>query len=402
MSISNTITENNDLLNPAITDTTINEFPIISKWDDLNLPDKILQGIYGYGLENPSPIQSKAILPVMSGRDVIAQAQSGTGKTATFVISVLTKIKLDVKEEQIIIIAPTRELVFQIENVVNNISTYMDGLCVRSLVGGTSINKDIQQYNSKVPQIIVGCPGRILDFIERRVIKLDNLECLVLDEADELLSEGFRGQIQNIIGKIRNTTQVAIFSATMTENTKELTKLFMNNPIEILVKQEQLTLEGIRQYYVALNRDNDKYEVLTDLYSTICVSQCIIYCNSISRVINLYERLQADGFTVSYICGNMSTTDREKSMKDFRTGVSRILISSNVTSRGIDIQQVSVVINYDIPNDVSNYLHRIGRSGRWGRKGVAINFITRQDSKQMEYIERYYETQISELPEKFM
>ncbi len=378
------------------------EFPIINKWDDLNLSDEILQGIYGYGLEHPSPIQSKAILPVMSGRDVIAQAQSGTGKTATFVISILTKIKLEIKEEQIIIIAPTRELVFQIENVVKNISTYMEGLRVRSLVGGTSINKDIQQYNSKVPQIIVGCPGRILDFIERGIINLNHLSCVVLDEADELLSEGFRGQLQTIIGKLHKNTQIALFSATMTETTTELTKLFMNDPIEILVKQEQLTLEGIRQYYVALNRDTDKYDVLTDLYSTISLSQCIIYCNSISRVVNLYERLQADGFTVSHICGNMTTIERENSMKDFRTGASRILISSNVTSRGIDIQQVSVVINYDIPNDISNYLHRIGRSGRWGRKGVAINLITRQDSKQMEYIERYYDTQICELPENFM
>jgi translation initiation factor 4A len=278
----------------------------------------------------------------------------------------------------------------------------MKNIRIKTMLGKTSIEEDIEALKENVPQIIVGCPGRILDFIERGIINLNNLESVVLDEADELLSEGFRGQLQTIIGKLHKNTQIALFSATMNETTNELTKLFMNDPIEILVKQEQLTLEGIRQYYVALNRDTDKYNVLTDLYSTISLSQCIIYCNSISRVVNLYERLQADGFTVSHICGTMTTMERENSMKEFRTGASRILISSNVTSRGIDIQQVSVVINYDIPNDVSNYLHRIGRSGRWGRKGVAINLITRQDSKQMEYIERYYDTQICELPEKFM
>ena len=378
------------------------EYADITEWDQLDISPDILRGIYGYGLERPSPIQSKAISPILSGVDVIAQAQSGTGKTATFVISTLSKIDTSLKEEQIIIIAPTRELATQIETVIGHIGAYMENLRTRVVVGGTSIKQEVQEYNSKIPQMIVGCPGRILDLMHRNVINTTHLRAIVLDEADELLTEEFRPQIQSIIESLNPSTQIILFSATLPTNTKELTKIFMRTPVEIFVKQEMLTLEGIQQYYVCINNDNEKYEVLTDLYSTINMSQCIIYCNSITRVTNLYTRLTADGFTVSKICGNMEKVDRERAMKDFRMGSSRILISSNITSRGIEIQQVGVVINYDIPNDVSNYLHRIGRSGRWGRKGIAINFVTRMDTKQMEFIEKYYSTEIKELPENFM
>jgi translation initiation factor 4A len=381
--------------------TVEERFPPVSKWDELPLNEDILHGIYGYGLEHPSPIQSKAILPVILGHDVIAQAQSGTGKTATFTIAALARIQVEVKQEQILIIAPTHELVLQIVNVVRSIGSSMEGLLVKSVLGGSSIAEDMDYFKLHAPHIIVGCPGRMLDLLKRRVIHTSQIKSLMLDEADELLSSDFRNQIQDIIGKLPHSVQIALFSATLPDHIKDVTKLFMNNPVEIFVKQEQLTLEGIKQYCVAIHHPSQKYETLKDLYSSISVSQCIIYCNSINRVIELYEHLTTDGFAVSCIHSNMSKEEREHAFVDFRKGSSRILISSNVTSRGIDIQQVSVVINYEIPHDVSNYLHRIGRSGRWGRKGVAINFITPRDVNTLRYIEKYYATQIEELPEKF-
>jgi translation initiation factor 4A len=387
---------------PAAHTPSVEErFPPVSKWDELPLHEDILHGIYAYGLEHPSPIQSKAILPVIQGHDVIAQAQSGTGKTATFTISALARIQVEMKEEQILIVAPTHELVLQIVNVVRSIGSSMEGLLVKPVLGGASITEDMEYFKRQAPHIIVGCPGRMLDLLKRRVIHTSHIKSLMLDEADELLSSDFRNQIQDIIGKLPHSVQIALFSATLPEHIKEVTKLFMNNPVEIFVKQEQLTLEGIKQYCVAIHHPSQKYETLKDLYSSISVSQCIIYCNSINRVIELYEHLTEDGFAVSCIHSNMSKEEREHAFVDFRKGSSRILISSNVTSRGIDIQQVSVVINYEIPHDVSNYLHRIGRSGRWGRKGVAINFVTPRDVNTLRYIEKYYSTQIDELPEKF-
>ena len=377
-------------------------FPPISNWDELDVEPNILRGIYSYGLEHPSPIQSRAILPVIRGHDVIGQAQSGTGKTATFTIASLARIDITKHETQIVIIAPTRELTQQIETVVSSIGSFMEGLEIKHIVGGCPIVDDIRYFKRHTPHIVVGCPGRVLDLLKRSVIDNRNIRTLVLDEADELLSSGFKQQIQSIIGFLSHAVQIALFSATLPEHIRELTKAFMNNPVEILVKQEQLTLEGIRQYCVAIHQQSQKYDTLKSLYATIFVSQCIIYCNSIDRVNELYNRLTSDGFAVSCIHSDMTKEERERAFSDFRKGASRILISSNVTARGIDIQQVSIVINYDIPRDVSNYLHRIGRSGRWGRKGVAINFITPHDVKQMRYIEEYYATEIQELPENFM
>lgn len=401
MSDSNTI-ENESKEETMPTPTVEERFPPITSWDELSLNEDLLRGIYSYGLERPSPIQSKAILPVMSGNDVIAQAQSGTGKTATFTVASLSKVDIGLREEQILIVAPTRELALQIEQVVKSIGSFMEGLVVKTVLGGYPISEDVNYFKRTAPHVVVGCPGRMLDLLKRRVINPNHLKTIVLDEADELLSTDFKFQIQEIIGKLPYSIQIALFSATLPENIKAVTHNFMNNPVEIYVKQEQLTLEGIKQYCVAIHRTSQKYDVLKDLYSSISVSQCIIYCNSINCVSDLYGRLIDEGFAVSCIHSNMEKREREKAFVDFRTGASRILISSNVTSRGIDIQQVSVVINYEIPHDVSNYLHRIGRSGRWGRKGVAINFITPNDVNQMRRIEEYYSTEIQELPEKFM
>jgi len=374
----------------------------INSWEDLNISSELLRGIYNYGFEKPSPIQSKAILPILENKSMIAQAQSGTGKTATFSIGALSMINLDINEEQAIILAPTRELSKQIEDVVLQLGCFIKNLNTKLLIGGNSMYQDIQSLHNKKPHIIIGCPGRVLDFIQHKYVNINNIRLVILDEADELLSSGFQEQIYHIIKSVNITTQILLFSATIpTHLYPVVQKLFIEPPVEILVKQEELTLEGIKQYYIALYNDEEKFETLKNLYSTICVSQCIIYCNSVRRVINLYNRLSDDGFSISCIHGEMDKINRAKSFNDFRIGSTRILISSNITARGIDIQQVGIIINYDIPNDVSSYLHRIGRSGRWGRKGTGINFITKFDVNKMKEIEKYYDTEIIELPNNF-
>jgi superfamily II DNA/RNA helicase len=378
-----------------------NEAPIFSSWDELNLDTNLLRSIYSHGFEKPSPIQSKAIYPILQGRDLIAQAQSGTGKTGTFSIGALAKVNLEENVTQVIILVPTRELAEQITSVITGLSSLMNGICIKTIIGGTSIRQDAESICQTPPHIVVGCPGRICDMIKRRHLSTDQLKLVILDEADEMLSTGFREQMHHFFKFVRPEVQVALFSATLPNNIFEITDKFMRDPLRICVKAESLTLDGIKQYYVALDNDRQKYLTLKDLYQQFSVSQCIIYANDVTRVIDLYEAMKADGFPVCCLHSKMTAVERDKVFKEFRKGTSRVLISSNLTSRGIDIQQVGVVINFDLPRDVHNYLHRIGRSGRWGRKGTGINFITRHDVPKIKEIEEYYHTQIVELPGNF-
>ena len=370
-------------------------------WDDLDIKPSLLRGIYAYGFENPSPIQKKGILPFLSKNDLIAQAQSGTGKTGCFTIGTLQTIDESINAIQAIILSPTRELALQIKSVIDNIGNYMKNLRTKLLVGGTSVQNDIEDINNHTPQIIIACPGRLHDFLKNNHIDSKKTELIVIDEADEMLSYGFKEQIYNIFKFLSNDIQVTLFSATMPQELYSLTDKFLRNPIKILVKSEMLTLEGIVQYYISLDDDNQKYESLKDLFSVFSVSQCIIYCNSVKRVSELYNSMINDGFPVCQIHSNMTKEERMDNYNSFKEGKERVLISSNVTARGIDIQQVSTVINFDIPKSVHTYLHRIGRSGRWGRKGTAINFITRRDYKLMKHIEGFYNTNISELPQNY-
>jgi translation initiation factor 4A len=378
-----------------------NNLHVITKWDELNIDPNILRGIFSYGFENPSPIQSKAIIPISLGKDIIAQAQSGTGKTAAFTIGALSRIDLSQNTNQVLILSPTHELSTQITNVIKDISSMMIGLRVKTLIGGSSIENDVEDMRENIPQIIVGCPGRVYDMIKRRHIKISTMKLIILDEADEMLSTGFKEQIYNIFQYLNKNTQIALFSATLPPNIYSIANKFMRNPIRISVAAEKLTLEGIRQYYVALEDDRQKYLTLKDIYQYISLSQCIIYCNSIKRVINLYEAMKQDEFPVCCIHSDMEKNERSRAFAEFRSGSARVLISSNVTARGIDIQQVSVVINFDLPKDIHTYIHRIGRSGRWGRKGTGINFITRRDVTKIREIEQYYNCQINELPLNF-
>ena len=375
----------------------------IHAWEDIeNIDRNVLRGIYGYGFEKPSPIQSKAIMPMIKKHDLIAQAQSGTGKTGAFSVGIICNIDPENKSTQAIILTPTRELTLQVYNVISKISAFVDGLVIQTLYGGTSTNEDIGKLKDNVPHIIVGCPGRTYDMLRRGVIDSRAVKMLILDEADEMLSSGFKDQIYNIFQYLTKDIQLCLYSATLPKELSNLTDQFMRDPVKILVKSDMLTLEGIQQYYVALEDDHTKYLTLKDLYATISVSQCIVYCNSIKRVKELYEAMKQDNFPVTTIHSSMEREEREEAYKQFKDGKFRVLISSNVTARGIDIQQVSTVINFDVPKCVHTYLHRIGRSGRWGRKGVGINFVTQRDLRNMKNIEQHYQTEINELPANFV
>ena len=369
---------------------------VYESFEDMNIKEKLLRGVFAYGYEKPSYIQSKAIVPFIEGNDVIAQAQSGTGKTATFSISLLQKIDENVNETQAIVLSHTRELALQIKNVIKNLASYMN-ISINLSVGGTMIKNNVDELKRR-PHIVIGTPGRVLDMLNKNHISKNSLRMLILDEADELLSHIFLSQIHDIFRLLPNDIQVGLYSATMTPDFFKLSNNFMRDPIKILVKNDELTLEGIRQYYIDLEKNDFKYDTLCDLYSMISVSQSIIYCNSRRIVEILNNKLTNDDFSVSMIHGDMPQTERNKIMDDFRNGVSRVLISTDLLSRGIDIQQVSIVINYDVPQSVDNYIHRIGRSGRFGRKGVSINFVTEYDKSKIEELEKYYSTQIMPLP----
>jgi translation initiation factor 4A len=370
----------------------------IENWDDFDIKTDLLRGIYSMGFEKPSPIQKKAIKPIILGNDIIGQAQSGTGKTATFSIGTLQNIDVSQKKIQALLLSPTHELAKQTANVITSIGSMMKGLVTQTLIGGTSIHDDSDNIKKNTPHIIIGTPGRIFDMIKRNILHTDQIKILVLDEADDMLSTGFKDQIYNIFQFLPSNVQVALFSATMPDDILELSKKFMRNPFKITMKNEQLNLECIQQYYVALASDHAKYDTLKKIFEFLSMSQCIIYVNSVKRVIDLYNAMIEEGFSVCCIHSSMTKTERDNAFMNFKKGESRVLISSNITARGIDIQQVSVVINFDIPKCVHTYLHRIGRSGRWGRKGVAINFITRHDIQYMKNIENHYKSNIIELP----
>lgn len=370
----------------------------INNWDDLELNENLLRGIYAMSFEKPSEIQQKAILPIIQNNDVIAQAQSGTGKTGAFSISTLQKIDLSLNEVQTIIIAPTQELSKQIYSVITQLGSFMDGLNVQLLIGGTSVQNDINLLNSSPPHIIVGCSGRIYDMIRRRHLRIDTVKLFVLDEADEMLSQGFQEQIHSIFQYFNENIQVAIFSATLPRDVLQLTEKFMRTPINITMKKEDLSLDGIEQYYIAMYSDNDKFDMLKQIFEKLTISQSIIYTNNVKRVSDLYDAMIREGYPVCCIHSSMDKDKRNEAFNDFKSGKYRVLISSNITARGIDIQQVGTVINFDIPKCVNSYLHRIGRSGRWGRKGLAINFVTEYDIQHLKRIETHYNIDIKEFP----
>lgn len=412
---------------PAYTPEELDDIKLpIESFEDIKVSDNIKRGIFSYGFERPSSIQAVAIKPVLSGKDVIAQAQSGMGKTGAFVIGTIGRIDENINATQAIVIAHTRELALQIDTVFRQIGKYTGirfGLCLKGIPIAENIEKLTGARGGR-PHVVIGTPGRVLDMLNRKdretghsVINKSALRLMVVDEADELLNAstdsgesrrhhdgpedeqtGFLDQLFNIFKCMPVDIQVCLFSATMSPQFFETTKNFMREPLEVLVKTEELTLDGIKQYQVNVEQQEYKFDTLCELYGLLTINQSIIYCNSLKSVEYLTHSLQKNNFMVSAIHGHMTPQEREMTMAEFRNGKSRVLVSTDLLSRGIDVQQVSVVINYDVPGKIESYLHRIGRSGRYGRKGVAINFVTDTDKRRVHAIEQYYSTMIDFLP----
>uniref|UniRef100_A0A914ZKS8 RNA helicase n=2 Tax=Ascarididae TaxID=6250 RepID=A0A914ZKS8_PARUN len=375
---------------------TSEEVDVAPTFDDMGLREELIRGIYAYGFEKPSAIQQRAIKQIIKGRDVIAQAQSGTGKTATFSISVLQGLNTTIRETQALILSPTRELASQIQKVILALGDYMNVQC-HACIGGTNVGEDIRKLDYG-QHVVSGTPGRVFDMIRRRNLRTRSIRMLVLDEADEMLNKGFKEQLYDIYRYLPPGAQVVLLSATLPHEILEMTSKFMTNPIRILVKRDELTLEGIKQFFVAVDREEWKFDTLCDLYDTLTITQAVIFCNTRRKVDWLAEKLKEANFTVSAMHGDMEQKERDAIVKEFRSGTSRLLISTDVFARGLDIPQVSLVVNYDLPNNRELYIHRIGRSGRFGRKGVAINFVKSDDIRILRDIEQYYATQIDEMP----
>ncbi|KAL7713359.1 RNA helicase [Entamoeba marina] len=354
----------------------------IPTFDAMGIKDELLRSIYSFG------------------KNLIAQAQSGTGKTAAFTIGVLQQIDVDSKTSQAILLSPTRELALQTQEVVKSISQYLE-ISVFACIGGTSVRETIETLKSGV-QVIVGTPGRVLDMIERGAIDPNTIKYLILDEADEMLSKGFKDQMYMILKSLPSTVQIGMFSATMPPDALDISKKFMNDPVKILVKKEELTLEGIKQFFIDVGKDEYKIDTLIDLYQVISVNQSVVFSNSKSRVEWIQRRLQANNYPVSITHGDLSMEERNNVLSEFRKGSTRILVTTDMLSRGIDVQQVSLVINFDMPSSDESYIHRIGRSARFGRKGVAINFISSEEKETIERLQKQYETKIVPLPKTFM
>lgn len=367
-----------------------------TSFDEMGLRDNLLRGIYAYGFEKPSPIQSKAIVPMLTGKDIIAQASSGTGKTGTFSIGTLQMIDPTKPVCQAILISPTRDLSDQIDSVFKDIGKYEE-VKTAKCIGGTRLQDNRQELRDGACAV-VGTPGRITDLIRRKYLKTDSVKVIVMDEADELLKDGFIEQIEQIMRNIPRSAQVCLFSATLPRRALEQTENFMSEPTQILVRPEKLSLDGIAQFHINVSQEVMKLDTLLDIYTMLSIAQTIIYVNMKKKADWLHEKLTEEGHTVSLITGDMTTVQRNEVMRDFRRGSARILVTTDLLCRGIDIQQVSFVINFDLPRNRESYLHRIGRSGRFGRKGVAINFITDSDVDQLEYLQKYYRIKIDPMP----
>uniref|UniRef100_A0A2K6D7L2 Eukaryotic initiation factor 4A-III n=1 Tax=Macaca nemestrina TaxID=9545 RepID=A0A2K6D7L2_MACNE len=364
---------------------TSEEVDVTPTFDTMGLREDLLRGIYAYGEWCSCDMACPPSNPT-----------SGTGKTATFSISVLQCLDIQVRETQALILAPTRELAVQIQKGLLALGDYMNVQC-HACIGGTNVGEDIRKLDYG-QHVVAGTPGRVFDMIRRRSLRTRAIKMLVLDEADEMLNKGFKEQIYDVYRYLPPATQVVLISATLPHEILEMTNKFMTDPIRILVKRDELTLEGIKQFFVAVEREEWKFDTLCDLYDTLTITQAVIFCNTKRKVDWLTEKMREANFTVSSMHGDMPQKERESIMKEFRSGASRVLISTDVWARGLDVPQVSLIINYDLPNNRELYIHRIGRSGRYGRKGVAINFVKNDDIRILRDIEQYYSTQIDEMP----
>nr|WCZ58621.1 eukaryotic initiation factor 4A-III [Seculamonas ecuadoriensis] len=375
---------------------TSKEVRVVDTFEKMGLKNDLLRGLYAMGFEHPSAIQQRAIVPIVKGRDVIAQAQSGTGKSTLICIASLQCVDTATLEVQSLILSPTRELATQSQKVCLGLGDAMN-IQAHACIGGKSIGEDIRRLDYGC-HVVSGTPGRVFDMIQRRSLRTRNIKMLILDEADVMLSKGFKEQIYDIYRYLPPKTQVVLVSATLPPEVLEMTNKFMTDPVRVLVKRDELTLEGIKQFFVMVEREEWKFDTLCDLYDTLTITQAVIFCNTKRKVEWLTDKMRESNFTVSSMHGEMPQKEREAIMTEFRNGDSRVLITTDVWARGIDVPQVSLVINYDLPINRELYIHRIGRSGRYGRKGVAINFVKADDLSILRDIEQYYATTIDEMP----
>jgi superfamily II DNA/RNA helicase len=367
----------------------------MDNFDNLNLNEDILKSVYLYGFKAPSKIQIKGIESINTGKDCILQSQSGTGKTATYLLGVINN--LDINKISIII-TPTRELAEQVFNVATNLSKYTKYNIIKA-IGGTNINE--LRANIGKANLIIGTLGRIYHMIIEKRININKLKIIVLDEVDEQLTNGINEKLKLIFTSIPINIQIILISATMSMNVFNFSKEYMFEPIKILLKNNEVMLDLISQFYLDVEVEENKFDTLIDLYNIISTSQTIIFCNTINKIEWLEQNLKSNNFTASTIHSNMEQNMRDIIIKDFREGNIRILITTDLLSRGIDISDVNMVINYDIPINKECYVHRIGRTGRFNKKGVAITLVKMQDNSDVKTYNRlkhYYKIDIKEMP----
>lgn len=403
---NNNIEKNeNDVNNKKYQDLDFDNFDeVLCKYYDGDL----LAGIYGHGFERPSPIQAKAILPICDGRDIIAQAQAGSGKTGAFGISSLARVDTKKKYPQIIILGNTRRLADQNYAVLKSLGEKLisnHGLKIGLCIGGGGDGRDINSSlrDAMTCQILVGTPGKFVALIENdkknKIKFLDRVTMFVLDEADALLKEEFAPQIQKIMKQIPKDAQICLFSATYPESVIKLTQQFLNNPLKILVEREEITVASIKNYWVNVEKEEYKFDNLVDLYQKINICQAVIFVNSVKKAMDLAKSLEETGQSVGVIHAKLEESEQTEILKHFRLTQTRVLIATDLISRGIDVQSVGLVINYDVPFSPDSYVHRAGRSGRFGKLGVAITFVNNysQDWERMENIENQYGISFNEM-----
>lgn len=366
------------------------------KFEELGLSKEILRGITDMGFEEATPIQSQAIPHVMEGRDVIGQAQTGTGKTAAFGLPLLEKIDPKNKKLQAIVLCPTRELAIQVADEIRNFGKYMHGIKLLPVYGGQDIVKQIRSLKSGV-QLIIGTPGRVLDHMRRKTVKFDTVHTIVLDEADEMLNMGFREDIEAVLENISEDRQTVLFSATMPKPILDITKKYQKDAVMVKVVKKELTVPSIDQYYYEVKRKN-KDEVLSRLLDMYDPKRSLVFCNTKKQVDELVTELQGRGYFVEGLHGDLKQAQRDRVMANFRSGKTEILVATDVAARGIDVDDVEAVFNYDLPQDDEYYVHRIGRTGRAGRDGKSFSFITGREIYKLKDIQRYCKTKILAQP----
>lgn len=366
------------------------------RFEELELYPQILRAVTEMGFEEATPIQAQSIPAVMTGRDVIGQAQTGTGKTASFGIPLLMKADPHFKKTQAIVLCPTRELAIQVSNELRNLAKYLHGIKVLPVYGGQEINKQIRSLKGGA-QIIVGTPGRVMDHLRRRTIRCDHVNTIVLDEADEMLNMGFREDIETVLEYMPQERQVVLFSATMPKAILEITKKYQKDALTIKVTKKELTVPNIEQYYYDVKR-KDKMEVLTRLLDYYDPKLSLVFCNTKKMVDELTAQLQGQGYFAEGLHGDMKQSQRDRVMKRFRDGKTEILVATDVAARGIDVDDVEAVFNYDLPQDDEYYVHRIGRTGRAGRTGRSFTFIKGKEVYKLKEIQRYCKTKILAQP----